>query len=145
MVARAEIGPAFLFEDRLAASSAYLMLGAGAEYPLDPSVSLVGDLALGLAGTPQLKLRGGARYRFAGLDLPVAPYVEGQLVVGQLFGVLGSDLSFFGLRAGAGADYFLTGSMLIGMGGGLEFDRTTGDRPVWFEQLEVLVRAAFVF
>ncbi len=140
-----ELGPSFLLDGRLGGASTYLLLGAGVEYPFDKNLSATGDLLFGHAGSQQLKLRGGARYHFTGLDAPLAPYAEGGLVVGRLFDILGTNLGFHGIRAGAGADYFLTGELLAGLKVGYEITRTTGPRPVWFNQLELLVTASLVF
>ncbi|MEM6733968.1 MAG: hypothetical protein AAF658_20565 [Myxococcota bacterium] len=140
-----EFGPSFLFDSRLGGSSAYLMVGANLEYPFDKSLSAVGNVAFGLAGSQQLKLRGGARYHITGLDLPVAPYGEGHLVLGQLFDILGTDLGFYGIRAGVGADYFLTGELIAGLKLGYEITRSSGPNPVWFTQLELIATASFVF
>lgn len=144
-VVTASIGPSFLFEDRLSASSKTMVLGVGIEYPLSKELSVLGELNYGLASTQQLKLRAGGRYRLVGFDFPIAPTFDAQLVAGQLFDVLGTDLGFFGLRLGTGVDYFLTDTLLAGLGIGLEFNRTTAERSVGFEQLDLVLRVAYVF
>lgn len=144
-IAFGQIGPSFLFDGRLGGSSAYLLVGGGVEYPFDKTLSATADLVFGLSGSQQLKIRGGGRYHFTGLDAPISPYAEGGVVFGRLFDLIGTDLGLYGVRVGAGADYFLTGDLIAGVKLGYEMTRTTGPRPVWFNQLEVLITASLVF
>ncbi|MEM6531534.1 MAG: hypothetical protein AAF654_02875 [Myxococcota bacterium] len=144
LIASGHLGPAFLNDSRLGGSDRFLLLGAGLEYPFTKSISAAGDVSFGLSGSQQLKLRGGGRYRWANLDLPISPYAEGHAVVGRLFDVIGTDLSFYGIRAGAGADYFLTAKLLVGAKLGYEIARTTGANPTTFAQVELLATVGMV-
>lgn len=144
-VAFGALGPTVLNDSRLGGSDSFLLIGAGIEYPFSKRIGVVGDVAFGLSGSQQLKLRGGGRYHWTDLDLPVSPYAEAQLVAGRLFDVIGTDLSFFGVRAGAGADYFLTARFLAGLKLGYEIARTRGPDPTAFAQIELLATVSMVF
>ena len=105
------------------------------------------ELSFGLAGSQPLKLRAGGRYRLTGLvgDLPVSPYVLAQISAGRLFDVLGANLTTIGVRAGGGADYFLTANFAVGALAGWELARTTGERPTSYSQIEVLATGSMTF
>jgi hypothetical protein len=141
------IGPGFRAGSRLGGSGTYLMLNAQGEYALSSELGLNGELSFGLAGSQPLKLRLGGRYRLNGLvgDMPISPYVLGQLSVGKLYDVLGANLTTIGLRAGGGADYFLTADLSVGAMLGWELARTTGERGTTYSQVELLVTASMLF
>lgn len=141
----ATVGPSFRAGSDLGGSGTFLLLGGGIDYPLDKFLALTGSFHLGLAGSQQTKLRGGARYRIVGLDLPVLPYIAGEVVLGRFYDVIGANLNFWGLRGSAGADYFLTAKFLAGFEMGWELTRTTGVRPTTFSQIDAVVRAGMVF
>ncbi len=139
------VGPAFKLGSSLGASSAYLHLMAQGEYSFNKSLSGVADVALGLAGTVPLRLHLGPRYRFADLDLPISPYVQAQISVGRLYGVLGADLTYIGARLGGGADYFLTANLALGGLVAVDFGSTTGDAPRFYGTVDVFAYASYIF
>jgi len=139
------IGPGFGLGGKVGASGAILMLEGEGEYTFTKSLSAVGDLSLGLAGTKPVRLAGGARYRLAGLDLPVSPFAQAELTFGRLYGVLNANLNYWGLRLGGGADYMVTAK--ISAGGLLAYTlaRTFGDRPSYYGTLDVLAYGRYTF
>jgi hypothetical protein len=144
-IGTAFIGPSIRLGSTLGGSRGYLALGAQGEYSLDKSLSALGDVSLGLAGTIPLRLHAGVRYRLTDLGLPISPYVQGQLAYGKLYDVLGANLTFLGLRAGAGADYFLTADMATGVLLALDFGGTLGARPAFYGTVDALVYASCAF
>ncbi len=141
----AGLGPGFRLGDRLGGSGGYLLLMGEGEYTFSKSLSAVADLALGLAGTKPLRLALGARYRLPDLDLPVSPYVQAQLTLGRLYGVLNTNVSFIGARVGAGADYMLTAQLAVGGLLGLTLASTTGERSAFYGVIDVLAYARYTF
>lgn len=138
-------GPGFKLGSPLGGSGAFLMLNGHGEYALSSSLGLTGEASVGLANSRSTRLRVGARYRLTQLDLPLSPYAFGQGMVGRLYDVLGTSLNVWGVRAGVGADYFLTASWAAGASIGWELQRTTGVRPVTFSGLELLAGATYFF
>lgn len=139
------VGPSFRLGSNLAIPKGMLMLDGNAEFVLDPSMSLIADLAVGVSGTQVVKGRFGGRYRFTGFELPVSPYVQLQASAGRLIDVLGADLTSVGARAGVGADYFLSARWTVGVQGAYELASTTGQRPAWYGTLDMLLTFAHVF
>ena len=139
----AYIGPGFRLGSTLGGSRAYFLIGAQGEYSFDKNLSAVGDLSVGLSGTLPLRLHLGARYRLSEIDLPLSPYVQAQVAVGELFNVIGANLTFLGLRLAAGADYFLTGDLGVGALIGLDMGSTTGSRPAFYGTIDVLFYATY--
>jgi hypothetical protein len=141
----AMIGPGFKLGSTLGGSSAYLLTGVQAEYVFDKSLSAVADLSVGLAGTVPVRFHAGARYRFSDLELPISPYIQGQVTIGRLNNVLGATLPYLGLRVGAGADYFLTSNIAVGALAAVDMGSTTGDRPAFYGTVDVLAYATYRF
>ncbi len=139
------IGPSFKTGSELGMSSGYLMLNGIGEYVITPEISGVASVAAGLAGTIPLRLRVGGRYRIVGGQLPISPYVQLEVSAGRLYDVLGTNLTSFGLRAGGGADYFLSANWMVGVLGAWELARTTGERPANYSTIDVLLTFGHVF
>ncbi|MBC7793889.1 MAG: hypothetical protein H7Z43_09280 [Clostridia bacterium] len=140
----ANVGPSFRLGSDLAIPDAMLMFNGTMEYVFAPQWSVIAGVALGVSGTVPLKGRFGGLYRFSGFELPVSPYVRAEASAGRLFDVLGADLTSVGGRIGAGADYFLTAKWIIGAMVAYELASTTGQRPVWYGTLDVLLTFAHV-
>ena len=139
------IGPSFKLGSDLGMSSAYLMLNGTGEYVFTPEWSGIGSVALGLAGTIPVRVRLGGRYRITGAELPLSPYVQLEVSAGRMFDVLGANLNSFGVRAGGGADYFLSANWMVGVLGAIELARTTGERPANYSTLDLLLTFGHVF
>ncbi len=139
------VGPSFKTGSDLGMSSGYLMLNGIGEYVFTPQISGVASVAAGLAGTIPLRLRVGGRYRVIGGELPISPYVQLEVSAGRLYDVLGTNLTSVGLRAGAGADYFLSANWMVGVLGALELARTTGERPANYSTIDLLLTFGHVF
>jgi hypothetical protein len=130
---------------RLGSSGSYLMLAGNGEYAFSSAISVVAEARLGLSGTIPIQVSAGAKYRLTGLALPVSPFLEGDLVGGRLFDVLGANLNILGARIVAGADYFLTSNTSIGMAASYQLAQTRGERPAWFGMADLVVRAGLAF
>ena len=142
------LGAGFKAGSNLGGSAGYFLLTGQYEYVLRTQWSVVGDATLGnlgLWGTNPLRLRAGARYRLADLQLPVSPYAQLQLSWGRLFNALGATLTTWGGRLAIGADYFLTATLLVGAQIGYEVLATTGPRPVGYSQIDFLALAGISF
>ncbi len=139
------IGPTLRLGSTLSAGRAYFMLQGGAEYDFTSSIGAIADLSYGLGSSQPFRFHVGGRYRLTKLDLPVSPYAQLQLSVGKLYGVLGADLTYWGARVGAGADYFLTKNFGAGALVGLDLGSTTGDRPAFYGLVDILVYATYTF
>ncbi len=139
------LGPSFRLGSRLGGSRGNLTFMGGGEYTFTKSLSVIGDVGFGLAGTIPLKLHLGGRYRLADLDLPISPYGQAQLAVGRLYDVIGANLTFFGVRLGAGADYFLTAQFGVGAQVGWENAGTLGDASAFYGTIDVLAYGTYTF
>jgi len=71
--------------------------------------------------------------------------VQLEVSAGRLYDVLGTNLTSVGLRAGAGADYFLSANWMVGVLGALELARTTGERPANYSTIDLLLTFGHVF
>ena len=141
----ATIGPSFKIGSTLSGSPAYGTLGMIADYALDSTWSLAGDVTVGLASTVPLRLHAGARWRKGNLDLPLSPYLRVDYTIARLYDVLGADLTAMGGRLGAGVDYFVTASITSGLLIGVDLLGTFGDRPAFTGLVDVLLYATYRF
>ncbi len=141
--ATAGIGPGFRLGRTLGASNTYLMALGQGEYNLSSAMSVIGGVELGISGTVPLRLHLGGRYRLVGLDLPISPYAQAQMSVGRLFDVINTNLTYLGLRLGAGADYFLTAKIAAGANVFTDMGSTTGVRPAFFGVVGLMVYATY--
>ncbi len=141
----AGVGPSFKTGSELGMSGAYFMINGTGEYVFMPEFSAIGSVALGLAGTIPIRIRAGGKYRIIGSQLPLSPFVQAELSAGRMFDVLGTNLNSYGIRAGGGADYFLSANVMIGVLGAIELARTTGDRPANYSTIDILLTCGFVF
>ncbi len=139
------IGPSFKVGSRLGGSGGNLSLAGQAEYTLDPKVSVIAGLTLGLAGTVPLQLRAGGRYRVSISKMPIRPYGQAELVVGRLFDVIGANLTVYGLRLGGGADFMLRPQVAVGGLVAYQLARTVSDRPTVFGSFELFATASMRF
>jgi hypothetical protein len=139
------VGPSFKTGSELGMSSGYLMLNGLGEYVFTPEISGVASVAAGLAGTIPLRVRLGGRYRIIGGQLPLSPYVQLEASVSRLYDVLGTNLTSYGLRAGGGADYFLSANWMVGILGAWALARTTGERPASYSTIDGLLTFGHVF
>ncbi len=121
---------------------AYFNIFAGAAYAIDRALSLVGQVQLGGGRAAPLRFHLGGQYRFVGLDFPVTPYVQGHLLVGAIFGVLGADLPVIGAGAVVGADYDLTAKFAVGAALGSDFSTTISERSTFYGVVDVLLYAS---
>lgn len=140
--ATAALGPGFRLGSALGAADGNLLVMAQGEYAISSALSAVAELNLGIARTLPLRFRPGARYRLTGLALPLSPYAQAQLSVGELFDVLGANLTYIGARLGAGADYFLTGDLSAGASLGVDLGSTVGERSAFYGSFEVMIYAS---
>jgi hypothetical protein len=145
ITASVAVGPGFQWGSILGGSGIWLVLQGRGEYAVDEKLGVVADLQLGLSDTVPVRFRAGGRYRLTGLELPVSPYGQAQLSIGRLYDVIGADLTVWGLFAGIGADYFLTAQLGTGALIGMDFGRTTGDRPAFYGTVEITVYASYTF
>jgi hypothetical protein len=139
------LGPDLRLGSDLSAGRTYLLFAGQGEYDVTSQLGVVADLSLGLGSIKALRFHVGGRYRLTQLDLPLSPYAQLQLSVGKLYGVLGADLRFLGVRAGVGADYFLTRNFGAGAMLAADLGSTTGERPAFFGTIDVLVYASYTF
>jgi hypothetical protein len=139
------IGPSVRLGSLLDAGRVYLMLQGQGEYAFSTRLSGVGDLSLGIGSALPLRLHLGGRYRLSKLDLPVSPYAQAQLSYGRLFNVLGANLTYVGVRLGAGADYFLTSKVALGGLLALDLGSTTGERPAFYGVVDILGYVSYTF
>lgn len=131
---------------RLAASSTYALVNVGARYAASSIVALAGDVIFGISdGTLPLRIRAGATFHIPGLEWPLQPYLKAQFSVGQLFGVLGADLTVLSGRGGVGIDYFLTAEIGAGAEASLDLGYTLGQTPSFYGVFELLVFASYTF
>src|SRR2546427_10070037 len=87
------LGVDFKLGSALGGSGEHLILDGEGEYALSKALGVVGGLNLGLAGTKPITLRAGMRYRLTDLGLPLSPYGQVQLTLGQLRDVIGANLT----------------------------------------------------
>ncbi|MBI5510103.1 MAG: hypothetical protein HY903_15205 [Deltaproteobacteria bacterium] len=145
IIGSAALGPGFRLGSALGASGAYLLVNAQGEYAFDKSLSAVAGLNLGVSGSVPLRLRAGARYRLADLDLPVSPFAQAQLSFGRIWDVIGANLTTLGAYLGAGADYFLTAKLSVGGQVGVDLSTTMGQRPAFLGMVEIVAFGSYVF
>ncbi len=122
----------------------HLLLMAQGEYALSKALGAVVGVNLGLGSIVPLRLRLGGRYRLTDLGLPVVPYGQVQLSVGELFNVIGADLTTLGVHVAVGADYFLTADLAVGGSLGFDLSSTFGDRPAFYGTFEFMAVATYV-
>ncbi len=140
------VGPGLRLGSLLDAGRFYLVLAGQAEYTLTSTVSTVGDVSFGFGSAFPLRLHIGGRYRFSDFGLPpISPYVQVQLSLGRILGVLGASLTYVGMRAGGGVDYFLTRNFAVGAVLGADGGFTTGERPALYNVFDLLVYATYTF
>ena len=130
---------------RVGGSNGFLMLNAGTEYLLSPELSVIADIDVGVAGTIPLRLHAGARYRLTGLGSPLSPFAQLQLTAGRVYNALGADLGLFGIRAGLGADYFITSRLAGGLVTHLDLNTTLAETRAFYGVWELLATASYAF
>ena len=143
MTVAGAVGPGFRMGSRLGGSRAYLLLGGQVEYAGTSTLTSIADFSLGLADTIPVRLRAGARYRLAGTEGPFAPYLQGQIVVGRLWDVIGANLWVLGVRGAAGADYFLSARLGVGAVVGVDVGRTLVSPSAFYNTFDVIAYASY--
>ena len=129
----------------LDAGGGYMVFTGMGEYAFKKSLSGVADLSLGLGRAWPLRIHAGGRYRLSDLELPVSPYAQVQLSYGKLYNVLNATLTYLGLRAGVGADYFLTANLGVGGLAAIDLGRSLSDRPAFYGVVDLFLYASYTF
>lgn len=144
-VVRATAGGTFNFvRHRLVSRetpASLMTVGVGYDFAFTNSFSVIGALRPGFAERYiELPAAAGVRYRFPGLDAPLIPYasLEATLSLGLPLEPPPPHLNL-GLRAGAGFEYFVTGSF----GLGVEFALETG--PLFLPSFDLESTAELLF
>ncbi len=138
-------GPSFALQSALGTASAFGSLGLQAEYIFDPVISALFDLTGSFSTTTDLRLHIGPRWRLPHTGLPLVPFVQAQVALGRLFGVVGADLQFIGGRVGLGAEYYLLQDLSIGALAACDVGSTAGERPAFYGVAELLFNVAWTF
>jgi hypothetical protein len=133
-----QVGPALRLDSSLSGARTYALLAGEVDYAFDKNLSAVADLGVGLGNGTPVRLHVGGRLRLADLGVPISPYIQGQLGVGWLFDLLGADLTYFGVRVGAGADYLFTERWSTGVLAAFDLGGTTAARAAFFGTFDLL-------
>lgn len=145
LTAAFEIGPSFRLDNSLSGSRAYALMAGEVDYAFTKNLSTIVDVGVGLGSGTPLRLHVGGRWRWADLGSPLSPFVQAQLGMGWLFDILGADLGWFGVRMGAGIDYFITERWGAGIILDMDLGSTTAARSAFFGTFDIIARISAAF